>query len=334
MQPFLQILCRSLIVIAVAFPQLLCLSARVPAFASNGRLGVFFKGGREVPLFDEEDQGELALRLRTDEMEPLCLASGDFDGDGIADLITVFARADGAVLIFQKGNVDSIFPDTEKARRRRREGSFLDQPFYPVSKLIKMQEIPDFVVTGDLNSDGKLDLVLARRGFSHFSYLLGRGDGTFEPVQKRELSGEITAFTAGEVNLADGRVDLIIGVTSQDGPRLLVLQSRYGALKAEPTSVELAEPASAIATGHFNEDVFVDVAFSMGDQLMLLPGQVEAVASDVRIESRAIWIARGSSTWQQETSVGTNAKRSLFWRLAACSPWSSPRWKRRFMLEP
>ena len=243
-----------------------------------------------MPLFKAGEREDVALSVHNLELTPLRLKAGDFDGDGIPDLVSCFAGADGALLTFQKGNVDSIFPNTEKAHLRRREGSFLDAPFHPVSQIVESAETPDFVATGDLDSDRKLDIVLARRGFSHFSYLLGRGDGSFEAARKRELPGEITAFASGEVNLRDGRVDLVIGVNSQEGPRLLVLQSPYGAVKAIPTSVELSKPASAITTGQFNEDLFMDVAFSMGDQLMLLPGRVEAVFPDNWIEGRIIWV--------------------------------------------
>ena len=57
----------------------------------------------QLPVVRAVSQGSGTAR-------PLTLASGDFDGDGVEDLICGFATADGGLVKLYAGNVDAIFP--------------------------------------------------------------------------------------------------------------------------------------------------------------------------------------------------------------------------------
>ena len=48
---------------------------------------------------------------------PIGIASGDFDGDGMVDLVCGFSGAEGDYLVLYPGNVDSLFPHSPEARR-------------------------------------------------------------------------------------------------------------------------------------------------------------------------------------------------------------------------
>ena len=58
---------------------------------------------REVPL---------GHALAAGPAQPIALASGDYDEDGVADLISGYTSPDGNVLMLQRGNGDSIFPNS------------------------------------------------------------------------------------------------------------------------------------------------------------------------------------------------------------------------------
>jgi hypothetical protein len=97
-----------------------------------------------------------ARRDFTAGYDPLSVAVGDFNGDGVPDLV-VANRAYNNVSVLL-GNGDGTF----RAAASYAVGSG------PVS-----------VAVGDFNGDGKLDLAVANEGSGDVSVLLGNGDGTF-----------------------------------------------------------------------------------------------------------------------------------------------------------
>jgi hypothetical protein len=95
---------------------------------------------------------------------PLFIATGDFNGDGILDLAVANLYTDtpepepGTITVLM-GNGDGTFTPTA------------------VSPTVGM--LPYVVAVGDINGDGKADLVTTNVGSNTFSVLLGNGDGTF-----------------------------------------------------------------------------------------------------------------------------------------------------------
>jgi len=135
------------------------------------------------------DTNFLAFRQRRD------LTLADFNRDGIPDVVvTNYDSGDVSVLL---GRGDGTF----QAQRR-----------------FNATPNPLGLDVGDLNNDGKLDLVAIDSTPSdkpnNITVLLGRGDGTFEPEQQPFLQVPDVLFLAN-VRLADfnndGRLDLAVG---------------------------------------------------------------------------------------------------------------------------
>src|SRR5262249_27988495 len=131
------------------------------------------------------------------------VAVGDFNGDGIPDLAVATLDPDtlGGDLSILLGNGDGTFGAQTRVLTTE-EFLFVPTP-----------------LVGDLNGDGRLDIVTTTFGDSTLGVLLGNGDGTFEfhpfriqdPVFARP--GNPLGAQLGDIN-NDGHLDLV-GLTDQ-----------------------------------------------------------------------------------------------------------------------
>jgi hypothetical protein len=128
------------------------------------------------------------------------VAVGDFNGDGRADIIVgssildswdpTTGKIDGLLSIFL-GNGDGTFRSPTAYK------SLLD--------------VPSSIAVGDVNGDGRLDLVVAGHGQSYrpggTSVLLGNGDGTFETVVSYP-GYSVNSVALADLN-GDGKLDIV-----------------------------------------------------------------------------------------------------------------------------
>ena len=67
----------------------------------------------------DTDDGGLSSDILVGRVRPTALAAGDFDGDGVTDLVCGYTGLDGNFVTLHRGNVDAIFPHSSAARQRR-----------------------------------------------------------------------------------------------------------------------------------------------------------------------------------------------------------------------
>jgi hypothetical protein len=163
--------------------------------------------------------------------DPLSVASGDFNGDGLKDLAVANYLSNDLSILLATGN-----------------GSFGAQTRVAVGTL------PYSIAVGDFNADGAQDLAVANSGSNYLSILSGIGDGTFAPETR--LDGFGSKFVAiGDFN-GDGRRDLAVtgldevAILQGVGDATFILAGRYGTGR---------DPRS-IAVGDFNTDGIEDLA--------------------------------------------------------------------------
>ncbi|MGA2809364.1 MAG: FG-GAP-like repeat-containing protein, partial [Terracidiphilus sp.] len=146
--------------------------------------------GDGIPDLVVPDSATGAVRYSTGSgSKPLAVAVGDFNGDGKLDLAV--ALGDQAAVALLMGNGDGTF---QTERTVATAGSAL---YYPVA-----------LTVADFNHDGRLDIATANNSVGA-SILLGNGDGTFQPYKLLGSSKGPTWIAAGDFN-GDGKPDLAV----------------------------------------------------------------------------------------------------------------------------
>jgi len=181
------------------------------------------------------------LRFKTTNLttgaNPQIVVVGDFNKDG---------KLDFAHVNYSNGGTGSVSVFLGKG-----DGTFKARQDYAVGSG------PDALTVGDVNGDGKLDLVVGNDTGANVSVLLGNGDGTFQTHQD---------YSAGSfphwVALADfnGDKKLDIAVTNEGDDTIGVLLNNgdgtFGTMQTFPTG---KEPIS-VAAADFNGDGKMDLA--------------------------------------------------------------------------
>ena len=130
----------------------------------------------------------------------------------------------------------------------------------------------------DVNSDGKLDLVIANDNGS-LGVLIGNGDGTFQPVVLSNVNSSVPPIVAIADFNGDGKPD--VATVNGWGDIGILVGNGDGTFRRATARFATGVSAAGIALGDFNGDGRVDVAVS-GVSVLLgqaaAPPTVQAVS--------------------------------------------------------
>lgn len=243
--------------------------------AGRGNPWINIKDGSD--LLSEYDNAKLTKSISEGAVQPLSLGSGDFDEDGVPDLISGYGSDSRGLITLHRGNVDSIYPE---ARQRQASTEQADSPFLSPAFVFNVPEPPDFIAVGDFDGDSHWDVVTAARGSDALYLFSGNGQGNFGQARKVTLIGAVKAMICGDINRRDGLDDLIVAVIGSQGNKVLVFESSEGALRGEPETIALPSEASALAIGQLDDDYAFDLAIATANELIIAQGRDRQLSLD------------------------------------------------------
>jgi subtilase family serine protease len=246
------------------------------------------------------------------------LVAGDFNGDGIPDLVESNASDDNLGIFLNNG-----------------DGSFGTQ--IPVNTLN-----PEWITVADLNSDGKQDLLISNYGYKTIGVLLGNGDSTFQTEVDYPTNGNAASLALADMD-GDGKLDIAAGIFYPKIGVGILKGNGDGTFGAETDYATNQGHGYGISLGDLNGDGTPDLLSSdinSGDTasqrlaVLLNITQAKAILSDVAIAGPASIAQQVQGVYSGDTNYvasssasinvngsGIQAKPQIIWTPA--SPWGA-----------
>jgi len=178
------------------------------------------------------------------------IVTGDFNNDGILDIVTVNETPTQSEVSFFKG---------------LGKGRFSTTPVNSSLDVSQETSVNGIAFAADFNSDGKLDLAISTYlGSGPVTIMLGNGDGTFTPGQSITVNTDSGPGVAAAIALADFNGDHVPDIAVSDGAAgytWIYLGNGNGTFTLADTH---KYGGNSVVVGDFNADGKQDVAFASG----------------------------------------------------------------------
>ncbi len=171
---------------------------------------------------------------------PMCVWTGDFNGDKKTDIVTANKAANTLTILPGLGN-----------------GSF--GTAQTVTLFAGGNPQPTYVLAGDLNSDFKMDLVVANYGSNTVSVLLGNGNGTFQISSNYAVGTNPRSVLIRDLD-RDGKLD--IAVANSGSASVTILQNRGDGTFDTAGSFSVGSSPVIVWGSNFDGDDATDLAIS------------------------------------------------------------------------
>ncbi len=180
---------------------------------------------------------------------PQSITSGDFRGDGRADVATANHGNSTVSVVLSNG-----------------DGTFQASTNYSLGANLN----PVFITSADLNGDSRPDLIVVDDASpGYVSVLINNGDGTFATPVKYAVGNSPEAVAVADMN-GDQKLDLVVANNGNSSLTVLINQGAGTFVAQTPFSLPAAP--ESIAAGDFNKDGKNDVALVANNLVYVYTG--------------------------------------------------------------
>jgi len=228
--------------------------------------------GQRIAVSDTPQQSRpLHLKFSGEQPQPLSMVAGDFDEDGVGDLVIGYGLQKGGSISFLRGNLDARSPQTYQSWAAAGRHVY-SAPYLQTAKAVSLTVQPTLMISADVNGDGHLDLVYATQGSNQLNVMFGDGKGNFSKPVSAAIAGSVTSLAAYRPGAPLLGEAVVAAYQSNHGARLSILtyQTNVWATKA---TYALPGAATAMSVANLDADRIPDTAIVAGGQLLILHGK-------------------------------------------------------------
>lgn len=206
--------------------------------------------------------------LESGQAQAVSLARGDFDQDGIEDLVAGYATPGGkGIVVLFRGNLDAFAPQSQGSWQAIANNDF-PPTFLSLAAAFPIPAAADFLATGSFLGTDHMDVVTAKRGDSTLYLLAGDGNGNLASAEPIRLPGTVTAMAAGRFGASNSRSTVVVGIGGSS-PSLLVFSGTRQGLSLV-SEFNLTAPASSFAFDDLDGDGRPDAVMISGQGVSIL----------------------------------------------------------------